>query len=101
MRVDIYGKNDDKKCQNAVAFLKSNKVPVKFYSTYFPRNVRTLISRTNFIQKNKNYSFKSKYNEPLPIIISDSTEEVIVGFNPYWYGGILTFFNGYEQKNKR
>ena len=93
MRVDIYGKNEDKKCQNAVAFLKSKGLEVKFYSVHFPRNVRTLISRTNWLQKKGSYLFKSKYNEPVPVVISDDTKEVIVGFNPTYYKNILRHHN--------
>ena len=89
MHVDIYGKNMDKTCQAAVAFFKTNKVSVKFYNVDFPKNIKNLIRRTKHIQTKGNFSFKSKYNQAHPIIICDSTEEVLVGFNIAFYTNIL------------
>lgn len=89
MHVDIYGKNMDKTCQSAVAFFKTNGISVKFYNVDFPKNVKNLIRRTKALQKKGNFSFKSKYNQAHPIVVCDTTEEVLVGFNIAFYTNII------------
>lgn len=82
MKVDIYGKPYDQKCQDAVGLLKSAKIKVKFHNTDRDHNKRKLIGVTKDLQKTAGYEFKSLENSPIPIIISSDTQEVLVGYEP-------------------
>jgi hypothetical protein len=92
MKVDVYGKPYDQACQNAVGLLKSAKIKVRFHNIDLEHNKNKLIHETKELQKNSSYKFRSLSASPLPIVISDDTMEVLVGYdrrdtNPY--SGIL------------
>jgi len=81
MKVEVYGKPYDQTCQNAVGFLKSAKIKVKFFDTDKDYNLKKLVGITKDLQKNAEYSFKSLDRSPMPVVISSDTKEVLVGYS--------------------
>lgn len=97
MKVEVYGKPYDQACQDAVSFLKSAKINVKFFNTDLEEVRNNLVETTKEMQKSAEYSFKSTKNGPVPIVVSPDTKEVIVGYSMEdgMYDNILK-----EAKNK-
>jgi len=79
MKVDVYGKPYDQTCQDAVGLLKSARIKVKFHNTDRDFSVRKLVAVTKDLQKTAGYTFRTLENCPVPIVISEDTQEVLVG----------------------
>ncbi len=82
MKVDIYGLPYNTVCQEAVGLLKSARVKVKFHNTDKDYTISKLIGVTKDLQQKGDYSFKTIYNSPIPVMISEDTKEVLCGFDP-------------------
>jgi len=93
MRIDIYGRPYDKTCQEAVGLLKSARIRVKFHNTDKDYSRSKLIGVTKDLQQKGDYTFKTLYNAPIPIVISEDTQEVLCGFetNSNLYHNMLVF----------
>jgi hypothetical protein len=91
MKVELYGKPYDQNCQNAISLLKSANIKIKFYNTDRDYSKKRLVGLTRDLQKEAGYVFKSLENCPIPIVISDDTKEVLVGYNSdnHLYDNIL------------
>lgn len=81
MKVEVYGRPYNQSCQDAVGLLKSAKIKVKFYNTDHDYNRKKLISVTKDLQKTAGYSFRTLADAPVPIVISEDTKEVLVGYD--------------------
>ncbi len=80
MKVDVYGKPYDQRCQDAVGMLKAAKIKVKFNNTDYEPNKKELIKITDKLQKEAEYKFESLESCSVPIVISEATKEVLVGY---------------------
>ena len=91
MKVDVYGKPYDQTCQDAVGLLKSARIKVRFHNTDREFSRRKLIAVTKDLQKEAGYTFKTLENSPVPIVICEETQEVLVGHsrNEHLYENIL------------
>jgi len=80
MKVDIYGISNNQDCQDAVRFLKAAQVEVNFLDLTEEKNKEELIKRT----KTANYTLSQATAEGVatPVVISDKTEEIIIGYTP-------------------
>lgn len=82
MKVHVYGKPYNQACQNAIGLLKSAQIEVEFHNTDINQERKALIEQTKELQKTAGYAFKSMESSSLPIVISQDTQEVLVGYNP-------------------
>jgi hypothetical protein len=91
MKIDVYGKPYDQRCQDAVGLLKAAKIKVKFNNTDYEPNKKELIKVTERLQKEAGFKFESLENCSVPIVISEDTQEVLVGYeyNTKLYNNIL------------
>ena len=91
MKVEVYGKPYSQACQDAVGLLKSAKINVKFYNTDEEVARNKLITITKDLQKEAGYIFKSLDNSPMPVVISNDTKEILVGYDKddHLYNNIL------------
>lgn len=82
MQIDMYGREDDQDCQQALEFFQKQNIYVNFFNTEQKAVVYDLIQRTRKLQKESNYKFIALNGRPYPIIIVPETQEVVVGFFP-------------------
>ncbi len=81
MKVDVYGQPYSQVCQECVGLLKSARIKVKFHNTDKDYATSKLIGITKDLQQKGEYAFRSLYNSPIPIVVSEDTKEVLCGFD--------------------
>lgn len=86
LKVDVYGRPYDQGCQNAMSLFKAANVDVKFHNTDRDHNKRKLISVTKQLLTigkdgvDAGYTYETLERSPVPIIISEDTKEILVGY---------------------